>query len=294
MNDEPYQVKIFQPAREYLLNYQDERELVIRLCRDINSYSKKMIFTMHRVSDVMTSTIYGQLLSNLRVICEKLSILYNKFLYNDNFPQFKSTISNSIEEMIEGFTFAYYVINGDILSFERFSYIVRCLIISYNYRQELVNEELLNYSLCQLLFDATPNNVTGDFNSPQESVDFEVDFILPGDYLMGIFDLTGEIMRYSITNLVDNENHISAGTLKNLKILKQINKSLLEVFFKHPQINVNRGIFNTEFDSRSGSVIDKKLQTLKQSINKVENMIRDISIKGNELIDYNDHDLYNY
>lgn len=295
MIEDIYKTEVFQPAREYLLNFHDERELVIRLCRDINSHSKKMIFTLHRVQGDMTLELYGQLFANAKIISEKLSILYNKFLYNENFVQLKSTISNSIEEMIEAFTFAYYIMNGDILPYEKFSYIIRCLILSYNYKLNLFNTKLLNHALCELLFDVVGNTITEEVEAPYDSVEFEVDFVLPGDYLMGLFDLTGEIMRYSITHIVDERlKTVNPKSLENLKFMKNLNKHLRELFAKFPNINIDRGIFSTEYNYKSGSIMDKKLHTLQQSINKVEAMICDMTIKGNEAIDYEDYNTHNY
>lgn len=295
MAEDGYKTEVFQPAREYLLKFHDERELVIRLCRDINSYSKKMIFTLHRVQNEMTLELYEQLLANLKIISEKLSILYNKFLYNENFVQLKSTVSNSVEEMIEAFTFAYYIMNRDVLPYDKFSYVIRCLILSYNYKLNLFNTKLLNYALCELLFDVVENTITDEVEAPYDSVEFEVDFILPGDYLMGLFDLTGEIMRYSITHIVDERlKTVNLKSLENLTFMKNLNKHLKELFLKFPNVNINRGVFSTDRNYKAGSIMDKKLLTLQQSISKVETMICDMTIKGNEAIDYNDHNIYNY
>lgn len=295
MAEDGYKTEVFQPAREYLLKFHDERELVIRLCRDINSYSKKMIFTLHRVQNEMTLELYEQLLANLKIISEKLSILYNKSLYNENFVQLKSTVSNSVEEMIEAFTFAYYIMNRDVLPYDKFSYVIRCLILSYNYKLNLFNTKLLNYALCELLFDVVENTITDEVEAPYDSVEFEVDFILPGDYLMGFFDLTGEIMRYSITHIVDERlKTVNLKSLENLTFMKNLNKHLKELFLKFPNVNINRGVFSTDRNYKAGSIMDKKLLTLQQSISKVETMICDMSIKGNEAVDYNDHNIYNY
>lgn len=295
MAEDGYKTEVFQPAREYLLKFHDERELVIRLCRDINSYSKKMIFTLHRVQNEMTLELYEQLLANFKIISEKLSILYNKFLYNENFVQLKSTVSNSVEEMIEAFTFAYYIMNRDVLPYDKFSYVIRCLILSYNYKLNLFNTKLLNYALCELLFDVVENTITDEVEAPYDSVEFEVDFILPGDYLMGLFDLTGEIMRHSITHIVDERlKTVNLKSLENLTFMKNLNKHLKELFLKFPNVNINRGVFSTDRNYKAGSIMDKKLLTLQQSISKVETMICDMTIKGNEAIDYNDHNIYNY
>ncbi|CUM46980.1 unnamed protein product [Debaryomyces tyrocola] len=295
MAEDAYKTEVFQPAREYLLKFHDERELVIRLCRDINSYSKKMIFTLHRVQSEMSLELYGQLFTNFKIISEKLSILYNKFLYNENFVQLKSTVSNSVEEMIEAFTFAYYIMNRDVLPYDKFSYVIRCLILSHNYKLNLFNTKLLNYALCELLFDVVKNTITDEVEAPYDSVEFEVDFILPGDYLMGLFDLTGEIMRYTITHIVDERlKTVNLKSLENLKFMKNLNKHLSELFLKFPNVNINRGVFSTDRNYKAGSIMDKKLLTLQQSISKVETMICDMSIKGNEAIDYNDYNIYNY
>ena len=76
--------------------------------------------------------------------------------------------------------------------------------------------------------------------------------------------------------------------------MKNLNKHLKELFLKFPNVNINRGVFSTDRNYKAGSIMDKKLLTLQQSISKVETMICDMTIKGNEAIDYNDHNIYNY
>lgn len=185
--------------------------------------------------------------------------------------------------------------NRDVLPYDKFSYVIRCLILSYNYKLNLFNTKLLNYALCELLFDVVENTITDEVEAPYDSVEFEVDFILPGDYLMGLFDLTGEIMRHSITHIVDERlKTVNLKSLENLTFMKNLNKHLKELFLKFPNVNINRGVFSTDRNYKAGSIMDKKLLTLQQSISKVETMICDMTIKGNEAIDYNDHNIYNY
>lgn len=282
-----YQTRIFDPAREYLLKYHDDRETIIRLCRDINSYSKKIIFSIHRIQKkIIDEKIYNQIFDHMKVISKSLSIIYNKYSKKENFNLFKSTISNSVEEMIEAFTFGYYAINEKIMSYSTFMIIIKGLILSYDCESETFNDKTVNYCI-ELLFSKTLVNKgteCRDSEPPIGSLNFEICFILKGDFFMGLFDLTGEIMRYSISNLIDSStNRVNPDVVKNLQFMKSINHEFKELFTRYPNMSINKGIFNLTYDRKGASIIEKKLQVLQQSVNKVENMLCDIYIRSNEI-----------
>lgn len=61
---------IFIPARDSLRIKQDDREEVIRLCRDITSYSKKGIFSLHRT--ILEDELIRELTGYFKVLSDRL------------------------------------------------------------------------------------------------------------------------------------------------------------------------------------------------------------------------------
>jgi predicted translin family RNA/ssDNA-binding protein len=257
--EDPFKLLIFIPARDNLIKFHDEREQVIRLCRDINSYSKKLIFSCHRITtNQIDTSIKKQIDDYLKILAEKL-LQINDVTESCNFANYKSTISNAIEEMIEGFTFLFYITNEKLLTYQQLLSIVDRLIRkSWN-------------SCVELFVDQHSNDI------------IRSEFIFEGDYFMGIFDLTGEIMRYSISNLIDDDTKsINPVVIKNLQFLQSINRNLSDLFLIYPNLNINKGQFNTGFNSKGCGTIKKKMEVLKQSLDKVQTTVCDISIRSQE------------
>lgn len=257
--EEPFKQLIFIPARENLIKFHDEREQVIRICRDINSYSKKLIFSCHRITKKqIDNSIQKQIDDYLNILADKLLQL-NEVTRSCNFANYKSTISNAIEEMIEGFTFLFYIINEKLLTYQQLLSIVDRLISkSWNSCLEL-------------------------FVDHESEINITSEFIFEGDYFMGIFDLTGEIMRCSISNFIDDDTKsINTLVIKNLQFLQSINRNLSDLFLIYPNLNVNKGQFNISFNSKGCGTIKKKMEVLKQSLDKVQTTVCDISIRSQE------------
>lgn len=212
---------IFLPARKELLVYHEEREGVIRTCRDINSYSKKLIFSCHRND-------FNQIDGYLVILATKFKKL-GELSDSVYFPSYKSTISNCIEEFIEGITFFYYLKQKKILQFNQLLNVIENLL---NDEKEVFKFFNSNYS-CPILAQA--------------------------DYFMGLFDLTGEIMRYSISNDLD---------ILHLDTLTLFNGEFNKLFSMHPHLTVQRGSFSLD-----GGGVGKKLDTFKQSWAKVRDAV---------------------
>lgn len=264
---------IFQPARENLLKYHDEREKVIRICRDINSYSKKLIFTFHRIptSKELTPALMKQIRDILSVICNSLLQIHVDFWPSKNCSQFKLSISNSTEEMIEAFTFMYFVTSCELLSYEKFLLFVKWLI-KVQMEDEQDREEMLDKAVADFLFGE---------NDPIE--DIHPDFIYLGDYFMGLFDLTGEIMRYTISNMVDPKTKaINRDNLKNLEFMEKLYSRTSELFNQYPDLNVEKGVFDVDYNYKGSGNMRKKMEVFKSSLEKVQGGVCDVLIRGEE------------
>ncbi|CUM63185.1 uncharacterized protein PRCAT00000754001 [Priceomyces carsonii] len=262
---EPYQQIIFNPAREALSKYYDDREVLIRLCRDINSISKKVIFSGHRIKHGCTESSINDLLKeNFDMLSGKIHKLYLGFNEHAQLDTLKSTISNSLEEMIEAFTFIYFLMTDSILPFERFMMIVKTMIAGY----EPLKQDIIDGLLSMLLSKRSDVDVELNFN---------INFITSGDYFMGLFDLSGEVMRYAISYLM-NGDKISEKSLSCLSFMKVLHSHFTELFDIYPDLGTSKGIF-----SRGGhSATSKKLQVMEQSISKVETLICDVCIREKE------------
>lgn len=180
------ELHIFKPAKRFLDDYHKERETVLRICREITSSSKSIIFSTHRITGrKITSKIYGLIWVKFSLLSKSLQKLHQIYEKSVNYYQYKASISNAIEEMVEAFMFLYFVINEEILSFASFMGLVQCMVSSH---QKNSNQILRCW-------------VYGGNINIFDVKKVEIKFILLSDYIVGLFDLSGEIMRYSIVKI---------------------------------------------------------------------------------------------
>ena len=90
------------------------------------------------------------------------------------------------------------------------------------------------------------------------------------DYLLGIFDMTGELMRFAITYMATNGKLPSSDNILHTSILAdmQLIRSQLE------NLNVLGHKLNKEYE--------QKLKTTKQSVEKIENSVYSMLVRGKE------------
>lgn len=90
------------------------------------------------------------------------------------------------------------------------------------------------------------------------------------DYLLGIFDMTGELMRFAITYMATNGKLPSSDNALQTSILAdmQLLRSQLE------NLNVVGHKLNKEYE--------QKLKTTKQSVEKIENSVYSMLVRGKE------------
>lgn len=260
---EPYVKAIFEPSRQYLTAYHDEREEVIRYCRDITSISKKIIFSTHRVTSEINAEIRIQLLSHFTKLAAAISQVYEIYSNSARFASYKSSISNAVEEMVEAFTFLYFTTTGDVLSYETFLSATDMII--------------------KAMVEPGLEILTGGIDV--EGVNEISKFITKADFCMGLFDLTGEIMRYSIVRISSLKGGLDNDIVKNLQLMRSIYGAFDQLMMEYPNLLVNQGSFSSDKAGKNVEAMKKKLLVLKQSISKVEDAICQVAIKGNELID---------
>lgn len=89
------------------------------------------------------------------------------------------------------------------------------------------------------------------------------------DYLLGIFDMTGELMRFSVTYMATNGRLPGGGSLETSVLADmQALRGMLE------------GMNTT--GHRELKEFDKKLTVTKQSVEKVENSVYSMLVRGKE------------
>lgn len=155
----------FSQFCQYLDDYNDRRELLIKASRDITNLSKKIIFLLHRTVSEGTDPYHTRATKAAKAARPKLQEVQDIFatlkphLEGDLYWRHARQVSPGLQEYIEALSFAYYLENDGLIPFDAV-------------QNTLIDKEGTT------LFPLTPS-----------------------DYLLGVSDLTGELMRFAINAL---------------------------------------------------------------------------------------------
>lgn len=215
-------LKAFQGFQVELDSRYDKHERIVKSSRDVTIQSKRVIFLLHRCSEKDTSS------DTLKEAGEKLQGIKKQFksiaqeLENEDSFQFIRAYSPGLQEFVEAYSFWYFLKHASLVSFEEVC-------------QELVFER-----------------------EEEEKVTLVVP---PVEYILGIADLTGELMRLAI-------NCVGKGRLDTpvnvCKLLRSIHNA-----------------FITFGNSAKG--MSKKIEVMTASLKKVENTCYTIHVRGSEI-----------
>jgi len=238
--------KMFGEISVYLDSRHDKKERIVKLSRDITIESKRIIFCLHRIKnedDTNKDSIIEEAEKRLADLRENLWFQVCKELRDEDHYQYIRAYSAGLQEWIEALSFYYF------LKYKKIS--------SFAYVQQ------------QLEFRLDKSDAVNDTSEMPEKESDSTDGVVvsvtvpQSEYILGIADLTGELMRNAI-------NALGAGNMEICFVLLEILQSMAEGFGKLSRKDTPR-----EFG--------QKLWTLKQSCKKVENACYAISVRGTEI-----------
>lgn len=215
-------MQAFQGFQVELDNHHDKYERIVKSSRDVTIQSKRVIFLLHRALDEKTRSDTLKDAEGKFVGIKKLFKNIATELGNEDPYQFTRAYSPGLQEFVEAFSFWYFLKNGSLVSLQEVC-------------QELVFDE-----------------------EHEDKISLEVP---PVEYILGIADLTGELMRLAI-------NSVGKGNLKAPLEVCQLLRSIHDAFIT--------------FGNRAKGV-HKKLEVMTTSLKKVENTCYTIHIRGSEM-----------
>lgn len=151
-----------------------------------------------------------------------------------------------LQEFVEALTFYYYLYDKTLYHWDN---VAKCM--TYNTSDENKTENSGQ--------DDAQNQNENKASADSKTIKTIVD---PGEYVLGIADLTGELMRKCINNLATGD---------------------IDSCFEN--CNFVRSLYNgfLSCDRISGKLVERKLYTLKQSLMKMENVCYNIRVRGSEI-----------
>eukprot|EP00095_Tigriopus_kingsejongensis_P003252 maker-scaffold69_size418775-snap-gene-2.25 protein:Tk03252 transcript:maker-scaffold69_size418775-snap-gene-2.25-mRNA-1 annotation:"translin-associated protein x" len=289
----------FQEHASLLDRKNDKYERIVKLSRDITLESKRVIFLLHRITcENDKPAVLGEAEAKLSDIQKNYWFNVARELVNEDPYKFLRAYTNGLQEYIEALSFHHYICHNELISWDK---VKESLKFKLRIRSKksaapppavkpedapAQSEEPSVESEPTQETDDPPkvavpeekspepkNNdpgtgnleaPTGDHPHPApEYEDFQV-LVPRTDFVLGLADLTGEVMRQAI-------NFIGLGNTDACF-------DLLE--FLH---GMHDGFLNVAFRQDSHREMAKKTQVLQQSLRKVENACYSINVRGSEI-----------
>lgn len=241
-------LSLFQSFQMELDSRHDKYERIVKCSRDITIQSKRVIFLLHRGIDEKSRAKTLEEAAGKLVCIKELFKKIATELINEDCYQFIRAYSPGLQEFIEAYSFWYFLKHDSLIRVEQI-------------RKELVFENALeNTNTEEVQQPKVDHHPAKDKPVPNSTANKKV-FIPPAEYILGISDLTGELMRLAI-------NSVGQGNFKSpLKICKMLQKIHSEFIMFGNRL---RGL-------------PKKLEVLKNSLKKVESTCYTIHIRGSEV-----------
>ncbi|KAM0853861.1 hypothetical protein ACQ4PT_050804 [Festuca glaucescens] len=215
----------FARHTEYLNTLNDKRERLVKASRDVTMNSKKVIFQVHRISRNNKEEVLSKAENDLAAVVNQHIGKLVKELHGTDFWKLRRAYTFGVQEYIEAATFCRFCKTGTLLSLDE------------------INDSLLALS--------------------DKSVEpLQINVL---DYLLGVADLSGELMRLAIGRISDGE----------VEYAKDI-CSFVRDIYRELTLLVPLMDDNNE--------MKKKMEVMLQSVVKIENACFSVHVRGSEYI----------
>ena len=257
----PY-VEMFQEYRAELDEKYDRHERIVKLSRDCTIQSKRVICQLHRVAgndsekdqiiSEMEEKVHHDILPRLKSIAMELKDLDPRLHHGAYAP--------GLEEFIEALTYLEYLKSGHLISLEE----IKTKYLTFKVDPTPSTEEndkdsaIDNVAAEVEKTDPEKQVVQDTDKEEQETVQFPLD---PLDFVLGVADLTGELMRLSINCVGSGEHERPFDLLPFMRAL-------------------NCGFHSVRPNSKH---LPRKMAVLRTNLAKVENVCYTLKIRGSEV-----------
>nr|XP_055026090.1 translin-associated protein X isoform X1 [Misgurnus anguillicaudatus] len=236
INSDSPVIAAFKVFQRELDTKHDKYERLVKISRDVTIESKRTIFLLHRVTSVPdVEDILNDADVKLDGVRQKIGQIAEE-LKGEDLYQFHRAFTPGIQEYVEAVSFHHFIRHRRLISLEEIN---ACLVFMKDDQTTKGGGEVVVPGPCVLTFQVTPT-----------------------DYLLGVADLTGELMRMCISSVGNGD----------MDTPLQLSTFLREIHDGFAYIG-NTGPYE----------VSKKLHTLRQSLGKVEDACYALRVRGSEI-----------
>lgn len=256
-----YYVQIYQKELDC---QNDKWECLVKLSRDCTTHSKRTIFLLHRVKhDITAGPSNIELFSEADKKVEETLAIIKKIsteLQNEDSYKFHSAYTIGIEEFIEAVSFYVFLKEGRLVSLrevqEKLTFQMKESNLSQQSSTDLMEEDKTENETSEKKDRAQDR----EWSSPQTAQKHFFP-LSTASYILGLADLTGELMRLAI-NAVGTGNRQLPFTVLNF--IRLVYCNFLRMW------------------TTSCKNLPKKIETMKNNLMKIEQVCYTIRVRGSE------------
>ncbi|KAK8170777.1 Translin [Phyllosticta citrichinensis] len=241
---------MFELFRAELDDHHDRRERTIKASRDITAASKKIIFSLQRVRKLGQPVPPNVTKANAPYwdTITKTYAAVSKDLQGLNAYRYARNITGGHQEFMESLSFQHYLETQTLISYEESS-----------------------RRLAELGSEGGPIMLT------------------PEDYILGVFDMIGELMRFSITAMATS-GALPGGQARRQARPEEDDMDVDSPVATTPQRNVLDDMRDLRTllegldiaDRKFSDDVDRKMGVMRTCVEKVENALYGLMIRGRE------------
>ncbi|KAK3738920.1 hypothetical protein RRG08_006487 [Elysia crispata] len=257
-------IQAFRIFQKELDSRNDRNERIVKLSRDITIESKRIIFTLQRCAG----------LEDKEVVLNEALMKFEELYKSKFFPlaleldgqdpyQYLRAFSPGLQEYVEALTFFHYLLDKNLINIERVrSHLTFPRIASHSFEQETPSTvKSINTPHTNMDKEKYSWHPGGSNDESSELKSHVLVPIPPSEYMLGVADFTGELMRMAI-------NCVGARDLKTPSLV----------------LNLMR-VINSAFNN-FGNIpreLRQKTRVLSQSLQKVERACYTLRVRGSEI-----------
>ncbi|KAK3362027.1 Translin family-domain-containing protein [Lasiosphaeria ovina] len=248
---------MFERLRDELDAHHDRRDRIGKASRDVTALSKKIIFSLQRVRQIDASLpqdIQAEVDSRLAEIAKLLASIAPEVQDINRYRYSRSLVC--LEELVEALTFSHYLKTQTLVDQAHLAQVVEDLA-----RQGAAPED-------EVMADAGTTPIPEQ--AGQVAAEAPVIGVTQEDYLYGVFDLTGEMMRFATTTSALTGQMASGDGHDEPRTIVEDMHDLGSLFEMLPHAGGGNKTW------------EKKLEVMRQSVQKVEKLGYDRTIRGSE------------
>jgi len=178
-------------------------------------------------------------------------------LQSINANRYANNITGGIQEYMESLLFQHYLATQTLLSYEKASIAMNNLIVKQETDEHKGGKPHIN--------------------------------LTPEDYILGVYDMTGELMRFAITAMATtgslpsssrrNDGDVDMGDTETVSSQQNSQRTALSDI---REINDRLQALDVEYGSRFHRDAESKAKVLQQSVEKVERALYGLVVRGSE------------